>query len=299
MTSKSCLRCDWQGETKEPKCPHCGVQPLYVVGPAGVAASHTPPPLSHPSPPPTGAVVSSGRSARSGVAFVMASLVLTVTLGTWFKAHEETLDPGGIERRHRARDLAGGGLAHLFSDAASQSPAEARTRRTRRSHSDAGRQRTHRYLRSPITNGCSTDANGRGHRVLVQRTPILGGWPDQGSGRRWLPTGPSAHQQEHQGTTGRRRRHLLDGRGRGPRAEPCGDWFDPAVDNVADLAAAVATAPGTELVWTLGCHRRRVPRASAWSHRSEEASCDPGFFYRVAQRVLGSVLDGDDRGRHD
>ena len=31
MTLKTCYRCDWQGETTKPKCPHCGV-PLYVVG---------------------------------------------------------------------------------------------------------------------------------------------------------------------------------------------------------------------------------------------------------------------------
>ena len=111
MTLKTCLRCDWQGETEEPACPNCGVQPLYVVGASpssgaggsprdhpkersrGAANSRgvTPPPTPSPqsNPSPTDAVEPTGRSTRSAVAFVVAALVLTVSLGTWLKAHEE------------------------------------------------------------------------------------------------------------------------------------------------------------------------------------------------------------------
>ena len=118
MTPKTCLRCDWQGETKEQACPNCGEQPLYVIGapPSGEAgvpvrsqpkeqsyeassrASVAPvrrpalPPVETP-PSPTDAVEPSGRSARSAVAFVVAALVLTVTLGTWLRAHEERAAP--------------------------------------------------------------------------------------------------------------------------------------------------------------------------------------------------------------
>src|SRR5437867_3950989 len=104
MTLKTCLRCDWQGEPKEPGCPNCG-EPLYVVGalpseeagmPAGghpeersreaastprMAPSSTPSPRSHP-PPSTDSVGSSSRSARSVVALVLAALVLIIALGT-------------------------------------------------------------------------------------------------------------------------------------------------------------------------------------------------------------------------
>lgn len=118
MTIKICLRCDWQGETKEPRCPNCGVQPLYVVGasPSGEAAmpdqgrtevrsreaastsstarSGSPSPESDPSPPfPMEAVGSSGRSARSTIGFVLAALVLAVSLGTWLEANGEGPDP--------------------------------------------------------------------------------------------------------------------------------------------------------------------------------------------------------------
>ena len=91
MTSKTCLRCDWQGETKEPTCPNCGQHPLY----ASVAPVRRPAPPVEPPPSRTDAVEPSGRSARSAVAFVVAALVLTITLGTWLKAHEERSAPAG------------------------------------------------------------------------------------------------------------------------------------------------------------------------------------------------------------
>ena len=31
MTLKTCLRCDWEGDTEGAGCPTCGVQ-LYVLG---------------------------------------------------------------------------------------------------------------------------------------------------------------------------------------------------------------------------------------------------------------------------
>ena len=116
MTPKTCLRCDWQGETDERSCPNCG-EPLYVLGshgPEGSEGQAKPPPaepsrgaasspniatVRHPMPPfepppfPTDAVEPSGRSARSAVAFVVAALVLTLTLGTWLKTHEERSAP--------------------------------------------------------------------------------------------------------------------------------------------------------------------------------------------------------------
>ena len=117
MTPKTCLRCDWQGKTDERSCPSCGAQPLYVVGvsPSGGAGMQEsghpeersreapstastapvrhPDPTVEPPPSPTDAVEPSGRSARSAVAFVVAALVLTVTLGTWLKASGEPSTP--------------------------------------------------------------------------------------------------------------------------------------------------------------------------------------------------------------
>jgi hypothetical protein len=92
MTAKVCLRCDWQGETKESGCPNCGVL-LYVPGatqakaggprtrdnradviqqPTQSLTSRLDPPAS----PRTGAA--SRRSTGSVAAFVIAALVLIV-----------------------------------------------------------------------------------------------------------------------------------------------------------------------------------------------------------------------------
>lgn len=112
MTLKTCLRCDWQGETNEPTCPNCE-RPLYVMGGSppegtGVPASAHPAERSRetasteskapsgastvqPIPPasPTDAGGSSSRPRRSTAAFVLAALLLIVALGTWFNAHED------------------------------------------------------------------------------------------------------------------------------------------------------------------------------------------------------------------
>ncbi len=106
MSPKTCLRCDWQGETHEPSCPNCGARPLYVVGatpsqgagvperghpqePSTPREAGTPSTRSDPTPHPTDPVEPSGGSARSTAVFVLAALVMTITLGTWLKAHEE------------------------------------------------------------------------------------------------------------------------------------------------------------------------------------------------------------------
>lgn len=116
MSLKSCLSCDWQGETKEPACPNCGVQPLYFVGAASssgeaellarsdpqepnpeaasLVPSGAPSPQEDSAQPPIDEVVEpSRRSARSTIAFVLAAVVLTVTLGTWLNAEAERSAP--------------------------------------------------------------------------------------------------------------------------------------------------------------------------------------------------------------
>jgi hypothetical protein len=68
----------------------------------------------------------------------------------------------------------------------------------------------------------------------------------------------------------------------GEYAYPCGKALSPPVGpSVADLAAAVSTAPGTELVTgpsdvTVG---GRVAKHVVVLTVREHAGCDPGFFY--------------------
>ena len=116
MIPKTCLRCDWQGETRSKGCPNCAA-PLYVVGDhrpegagvpvrghpeersreaastASMAPSGTPSRPPDPPPSSTNPVEPSSRSRRSALAFVLAALVLTVTLGSWLNAHRERPGP--------------------------------------------------------------------------------------------------------------------------------------------------------------------------------------------------------------
>jgi hypothetical protein len=52
MTAKTCLRCDWLGDTSEPSCPDCGQRPLFVTGG----------PLAPGQAPPVGSVPDVSRS---------------------------------------------------------------------------------------------------------------------------------------------------------------------------------------------------------------------------------------------
>jgi len=111
MTPKTCLRCDWEGETSERGCPSCGIQPLYVAGPsrfkelkplegrAGssdrkVVVTASTAPSTFPSPPSDFARPSADplgpvrRSDRFVGAFALVALVMTATVVTWLTSNE-------------------------------------------------------------------------------------------------------------------------------------------------------------------------------------------------------------------
>jgi hypothetical protein len=115
--ARTCLRCDWQGETDESTCPDCAA-PLYELGRTGtsegagaevrshpeersreaastaiVAPSSAPP---RPSSPPTRefateAAEPSTTRSKSLVAIVVAVIVMAVAVGSWLNAHEAPL----------------------------------------------------------------------------------------------------------------------------------------------------------------------------------------------------------------
>jgi len=106
MALRTCLRCDWQGDTDDASCPNCGVR-LYLVGvppeprsagpPAAASrveespgpgteriapsSSRTDPPDPPPSPAETPG--SSGLSTRGAGPFVLGALGLTLVVGFW------------------------------------------------------------------------------------------------------------------------------------------------------------------------------------------------------------------------
>ena len=110
---RTCLRCDWQGETNASKCPTCAA-PLYVAAKppsegagaavrghseewsreagsiASVAPSAAPPRPS--SPPPLSqreeATEPTTTRSKSLLATVIAVIVLAVAVGAWLDAHE-------------------------------------------------------------------------------------------------------------------------------------------------------------------------------------------------------------------
>ena len=221
--------------------------------------SGTPAPSVEPSPSPTDAVEPSGRSARSAVAFVVAALVLTVTLGTWLKAHEERSAPAletdtAVDESH-ASDGSPTPVVSPSPTPAGVGPVE---------------HPSHRQARGD-RGGCS---------VLVQAAD---GW--------WERFGSISVNKSIVGPQGAEAIIYWTSFPDGAYAEPCGQLLGsrPLVRR-PDLAAAVATAPGTELVAgpsdvTVGGH----PAKHVVLTVREDVGCDPGFFY-TWQDVQGGAL---------
>lgn len=109
MSAKTCLRCDWQGETAASTCPNCA-EPLYELGKppseeAGAAVRGHPEERSRdaastarvtpsaapphpPNPPPERAAAEpSTTKPRQLVAFVLTAIVLAFAVVWWLNAH--------------------------------------------------------------------------------------------------------------------------------------------------------------------------------------------------------------------
>ena len=266
MTDKTCLRCDWEGDTTEPECPNCGVQPLYVIGAsssgaAGVpvpdhpdgrgsearvtpvpAPSGTPSPQSDPPRSPTDPVGSSGPSARSVVGFVLAALVLIVTLGTWLDG-----SPAATE-------------APTPDESPMSTPADADV------------------VQDPVIREYALTDGG----VPLSFSTSAPGWEqhDRFSLNR-SAMGPQGAEAVIFGA------EFPDG----GLAHPCACLLSPSVGpTVADLAAAVARAPGIELVSgpsdvTVSGH----PAKHVVLTVREDVGCTPGFFYAWRETQGGAL----------
>jgi hypothetical protein len=254
MTNKTCLRCDWEGETQEAGCPDCESQPLYVLVAPPTASGG--PPQGRPDErgggtavtigtprPRTGSLEpvgapdadtggSSTRSLRSVVALVLVALVLIVILGTWL---EPSPTIGGARSPSRSPSPSTPDVAPVVAPI------------IRRQTQTAG----------PVTISFSA--------------PRLGWeWHDRFSMNRSV-VGPQGAEAVIFWTS------FPDG----GLAHPCARVLDPPGGaGAADLAAAVAQAPGTDLisgpsdVVVGGRPAKRVVLGVR-----ESVGCGPGFFY--------------------
>ena len=266
MTAKVCLRCDWQGETKESTCPNCGVL-LYVPGatrpkaarlraaddraelihqPAESLTSRLDPPVS----PRTEA--SFRRSTGSAAAFVIAALVLMVAFDAWLRSD------GTLPTLPESPDA---NLGDVFSAPISQLGLPA----------------------PPAGVGPIEDLPGwiscskRCRRELtVGRVPFSFRVPTPG----WEAFGDISINKSIVGPQGAEA-IIYWTTIPGDYANPCVDVLGmPVPRTVGELAAEVAEAPGTEVLagpWNVrvgghsGKHVALVVR--------EDLGCDPGYFF--------------------
>jgi hypothetical protein len=173
------------------------------------------------------------------VAFALAALVLTVTLGIWLNAREE-----------RAAPAASTNAAVHSSPSPSPTP------------SGVGPIKRLFIRRQALT---------------VEGVPFSFGVPDRG----WERFGRISINKSIVGSQGAEAIIFWTGFPDGDIADPCANLLSPPVGpSAADLAAAVSTAPGTELVTgpsdvTVG---GRAAKHVVVTVR-KDVGCDPGFFY--------------------
>jgi hypothetical protein len=244
MTPKTCLRCDWDGETNEPTCPDCGAQPLYVAGPSVSEASAEPVGgraekwESDPGPSSTDPLEPARRSEGPVVAFVLVALV-TVMVVTSLKANEP---PTAAAPSHDDS------TASIFSSI----PSLARTSSIK-----------------PLPTGRhAVNVDGVPFSFRVRRR----GWERfEAISINTSTDGPQAAEAII----------FWTGFPDGDHADPCTRLLGRSVgSSTADLAAAVSTAPGTELVTgpsdvVVGGR----PAKHVVLTVRDDVGCDPGFFY--------------------
>jgi hypothetical protein len=270
QSPKTCLRCDWHGETEEPTCQNCGARPLYVVGaspsvetedvaddrskersPGTVKAPRVDAPdigapPSDPPMAPTAPKASTRRSTRWAVAQVLAALALILTLGTWLSARDEGPAPPAAPEA----PVSG----------ASPTPAASASPAPRGNGLDEGILSPGRH--SPIADGVS----------FSFRVPRWG-WENHGDTYLSSST-PGGGVQDAEGII-----YWTQISG-GDHAHPCGQWWGSPLGSVANWAANAANPTGTKHVSgpthvTVG--GRAAERVVFRVRR--DVACEPGFFY--------------------
>ena len=274
VKSKTCLRCDWEGDVEGPTCPTCGEQPLYVA--ADLATARPSPTSEHgtssivddegrsrgsaltttlPSPdipsPPTGALLSqmeelgpASRSSPATVAFVMGGLLLIV-IGGWFAAHRQ--EPAGL---------------------VSPQPA----------------------LEEPTTDAVS-------HPLPLTVAGIHFSFDVPAPG--WERFGDISINKSIVGPQGAEAIVFWTRVPRGDLTYPCADvlGYPTAGPSIEDLATAVSKARGTELISGPSDTRvDQLPAKHVVVKIRKRVGCDPGFFFTWTDRRTGAFWTRTHRG---
>jgi hypothetical protein len=296
MTAKVCLRCDWQGETKESACPNCGV-PLYMIGasakepaepkargdaggPKDVAEPSIGPPLDSKSRSNARGTPTRATFTRSAGAFVVGALLLTVALDAWLTSDEVRSSPSVPIRTTVGDSLVRLATAPPPSTADGVGPIE--------------------YL--PGSKSCDSSCRREltiGGVPFSFRVPTRG-WEAFGDiSINKSIVGPQSAEAIIYWTTIP-----------GDYANPCPDVFGWPVPSssrpfgagigartVGELAAEVATAPGTELLAgpsNVIVSGRRAKRVGLLVH--QDLGCDPGYFFIWHDMEAGALWPATEVG---
>jgi hypothetical protein len=281
MTSKTCLRCDWQGDTKEAECPNCGVR-LYLpaaptaprsAGPPAAnrdeesqdpSTEHVAPSSSRSDPPdplpsPAEAPGSPSWSTRGAALFILGGLGLTLAVGFWLGAHGQ---PSALEA---PTDPAPSGAA-----AGDASP-------------------TPTFSASPTPEGSGLVQRLRVGRneVFIDGTRMSFTLRQQG----WEQFGDISINKSIVGPQGAEAIIFWTSFPIGLHADRCARLRSLSVDSsVEDVAFAVSSAPGIELlsgpsdVTVGGRTAQHVVLVVL-----KDLGCDPGYFYTWRDRMVGAL----------
>jgi hypothetical protein len=250
MTIKICLRCDWQGETEEPRCPECGERPLYVVS-APASGKTTMSPRTVAGVSDTSNLEPSRRPVRPVVHVGLAAVVLAIILGAWVRAQEDRPALRGIERGGVGDSSRSSRPAATADASALQRPPTKRVTRT-----VAGIPFS---FRLPVS-------GWEEHRRISVNKSTMG--PQGAEGIVFWTSFPDGDEAD-------------------PCSSVLSPPDDPTP---ADLAAAAAAAPGIDLVRgpndvIVGGHHSKHVMLTV----RERVGCDPGFFYAWHPQMGGAL----------
>lgn len=283
MTAKVCLRCDWQGETKGSTCPNCGVL-LYVAGATRAKAGGPQTSddrsdviqqptqsltsrLDSPASPVTEAA--SRRSNGRAAAFVIAALVLIVTFDAVLRSDGATPTTAETPDTNLG-DVFAAPIAELDVPAwpTGVGPIE----------------------ELPGSIPCSTRCR---RELTVGRVPLSFRVPGPG----WERFGDISINKSIVGPQGAEA-IIYWTTIPGDYANPCVDVFGmPVPRTVTELAAEVATAPGTEL---LAGPSNVIVGGRRGKHLEllvdQDLGCDPGFFFIWNDVEAGALWPATEAG---